>query len=83
MDRMKGEMNGKAFLKGTINSAGPWTIDFEAACGFYFRNIMTVNKPLSQNPGIEIPRPFGLRGLKQAFALIEAERAKHGLTTLD
>lgn len=79
---MKGEMNGKAILKSGMNPNDPWTIDFEAACGFYFKNVLTVDKPLSKNPCIESPRPFGLRGLKEAIALIEAERAKHGLTTL-
>lgn len=82
MYKMKGEMNSKAILKGTTTPAGPWTIDFEAACGFYFKNVMIVKEPLSQNPGIEVPRAFGLRGMKQAIALIEAERTKHGVTTL-
>lgn len=39
-----------------------------------FRDIVIVHEPLSPNPGIEIPVPFGMNGLKNVLFLIEQWR---------
>lgn len=78
---MNGVMNGTVKLDTTDPSC--WYIDFDGPCGtMSFRGVILVMDPTSKNPGIIIENPFGLRGLKESIALIEAERAKHGVTTL-
>ena len=61
-----------------------WVLDTQGRCqeGYVFLDVVKVREPLSINPGIEINLTLGLRAVKQALTMIEAERAKIGLTTL-
>lgn len=60
-----------------------WEVDGLGDCGlFAFSGVVKVVDARSKNPGILVDKPFGLRGIKQAIALVEEERAKIGLTTL-
>lgn len=67
------------------NAAETWEVDTVGNCGLmFFPKVITVFEPKSKNPGIAINgEAMGLRGLKKAIALVEAERAKIGLTTLE
>jgi hypothetical protein len=64
-------------------AAEKWEIDAVGNCGeVAFPRVVVVQEPMTLNPGILIERPLGLRAVKQTIALIEAERAKYGLSTL-
>ena len=67
------------------NGAAWWEIDVVGNCGSkLFPAAVIVLEPQSVNPGIAITgTAMGLRGLKKAIALVEEERAKIGLTTLE
>ncbi len=62
-----------------------WWIDAVGNCGeVLFPRAIVILEPKSVNPGIAITgTALGLRGMKRAVALIEEERAKLGLTTLE
>lgn len=66
------------------NEEAWWEIDVVGNCGEQmFPRAIIVLEPKSVNPGIAITgKAMGLWGIKKAIALIEAERAKIGLTTL-
>lgn len=60
-----------------------WELDYVGSCGdMLFKSVVTVIEPLSKNPGIQVEKPFGLRGMKHAIAEIERVRATYGLTTM-
>lgn len=59
-----------------------WVFDAAAECGQRFHAVAILYEPLTANPILHIPSPLGLRATKQVMRLIEEERAKIGLTTL-
>lgn len=80
------DANQQTLVKGNVgNPEEIWWIDVVGNCGeMTFPRAIVVLEPTSVNPGIAITgTAMGLRGLKKAIALVEAERAKLGLTTLE
>jgi len=58
-----------------------WSLDGEGVCGAKFSNIVSVFEPLNLNPLVYQRSPLGIRSLKQAIKMIEAERKTMSLKT--
>jgi hypothetical protein len=63
------EVDGKLHIDGHAYCPGSGCTASESPrC---FEDIVIVHDPLSPNPGIQIPTPFGMAGLRSVLNLIE------------